>query len=187
VSRMDRIDRAVRELERGGVVVYPTDTLYGLGARLLDRRAVDRVNALKQRPPTTPLSFAVSSHEEVERYARLAPAQRAKLREILPGRYTLLLPSSRWARAHLPRAAQGPGGSVGIRIPDHPVARELARRAGPIVSTSVNRHGAPPARTLAEAVSAFGKEVSAYVDGGPPPSGQPSTILDLVLSGRKVR
>ena len=177
---MDPVDRAVRELEAGRVVVYPTDTLYGLGARLLDGRAVELVNALKERPPGTPLSFVVSSHEEVERYAHLAPVQRAWVREMLPGRVTMLLPASAWARAHVPRSAQGPGGSVGIRIPDHPVARELARRVGPILSTSANRHGAPPARSLEEASAMFGTQVAAYLDGEPSPSGRPSTIVDCL-------
>lgn len=176
---MDPIDRAVRDLQRGRLVVYPTDTLYGLGARLLDAQAVRKVTELKERPASAPLSFVVSSHEEVERYAELEPPHRASLRRLLPGPYTVLLPASGWARGHLPSAALGPGPSVGIRIPAHPLARELARRAGPITSTSVNRHGAPAARSISEATAMFGIGRFTAVDGAPAPSGKPSTLLDL--------
>jgi tRNA A37 threonylcarbamoyladenosine synthetase subunit TsaC/SUA5/YrdC len=73
-------------------------------------------------------------------------------------------------------------GAVGIRVPDHPLARELARRAGPITSTSANRHGARPARTIAEARATFGDAVSVYLPASPRPSGRPSTLVDLTGS-----
>jgi L-threonylcarbamoyladenylate synthase len=68
-------------------------------------------------------------------------------------------------------------------VPDHPVARELARRCGPIVATSANRHGTPPARTVAEARRAFGSDVSIYLTGGPAPAGRPSDLVDLSGGG----
>jgi L-threonylcarbamoyladenylate synthase len=166
---------ALRALAAGRVVGYPTDTLYGLAARASDRAAVGRVYAAKRRPPDQPLSVAVSSWEEVEAIARPGPAARAFLREHLPGPYTVLLPPS-------PRPPLAPelllGGSVGVRIPDHPLARELARLAGPITATSANRHGARAPSSAAGARAQLGEEVALYLSGGPAPSGRPSTLVD---------
>ncbi|HEV2448801.1 MAG TPA: L-threonylcarbamoyladenylate synthase, partial [Thermoplasmata archaeon] len=138
------LDAAVRALGAGRLVGYPTDTLYGLAATAGDPAAVDRVYAAKRRPPAEPLSVAVSSWEEIEGLARLSPSSRAFVRRHLPGPYTVLLPPA-------PRAPLAPpllaSGSLGIRIPDHPLARELARRAGPITATSANLHGRAPITT----------------------------------------
>jgi tRNA threonylcarbamoyl adenosine modification protein (Sua5/YciO/YrdC/YwlC family) len=120
----------------------------------------------------------VSSTEEIERYARVSPVARRFLRRHLPGPYTVLLaPSPEARRAFAPSVAGCP--TIGFRVPDHPVARELARAAGPITATSANRHGVSPARTLAEARRALGDAVSAYLPALPPGSGRPSTLIDL--------
>jgi L-threonylcarbamoyladenylate synthase len=173
------VEAAVRALRGGRLVVYPTDTLYGLGALATNGRAVERLDRAKGRPPGMPLSFALSSVEEIETYARLSPAARAFLRRELPGPLTALLPASERARRRLAPPALGEGGTVGVRVPDHPVARELARRVGPVTCTSANRHGRPPIGSIAEARDTFGREVAAYLDGEPAPSGSPSRIVDL--------
>jgi L-threonylcarbamoyladenylate synthase len=90
----------------------------------------------------------------------------------------LLPPSARARRAFAP-GLLGPRGRLGVRIPDHPVARALAARVGPVVSTSANRHGAPPAMSLRAARRAFGRAVGLYLALRPPPRGRPSTIVDL--------
>ena len=173
-----RTDRALRALAAGGVIVYPTDTLLGLGARALDATAVARLIALKGRPGDAPISVAVSSYEELERWADLSPAARAWVRRALPGPFTLLARASVPARRALAPGIVGPRGTIGLRIPDHPRARALSRVAGPLTATSANRHGLPPCRTLGEARRAFGREVAAYVPATPPPSGRPSTLVD---------
>jgi L-threonylcarbamoyladenylate synthase len=173
------IDAAVRDLARGALVVYPTDTLFGLGARATSAPAVDRLLRAKARPPGQPISIAVSSTEEIEGLAVLTGAARGWIRRLLPGPVTVLVPASPMARRRLAGPLLGPDGSVGLRVPDHPVARELARRAGPITCTSANRHGEAPAATLAEARRAFGATVARYVGGHPPPSGRPSALIDL--------
>lgn len=173
------LDAAVRALNAGELVVYPTDTLLGLGARALDPGAVSKLIEAKGRAPTQPLSVAVGSYEEAEPWTQLSPARRAELRDRLPGPYTLLIPSSVLARRELAPAVLGPEGTLGLRIPDHPIARALAARCGPIVSTSANRHGEPPARTPAEARDAFGDRVQVYLPARPPPSGRPSELIDL--------
>jgi L-threonylcarbamoyladenylate synthase len=175
----DPIEAAARALARGRLVVYPTDTLWGLGARATDAAAVDRLFALKERPPDMPVSLAVSSLEEIEPLVRMLPAQRAFVRRELPGPITVLLPPSPAAKRRLAPALLGPGRSIGVRIPDHPVARELARRAGPITCTSANKHGRTPPPDLEGVRAELGDGVAAYLDGPPAPSGKPSRIIDL--------
>ncbi len=170
---------AVRALHAGRLVVYPTDTLFGIGARASDPAAVARLAEAKGRPPGMPVSVTVSSTEEVESLAELSPAGRRFVRTHLPGPFTILVPGSALARRTLAPPAMGPSGTVGLRVPDHRVARELARRAGPITATSANRHGRPPVRTILEARRAFGDAVAAYLSGAPPPSGRPSGLVDL--------
>ena len=173
------VANAARAIAEGALVVYPTDTLLGLGARATSAEAVDRLLAAKGRPPTRSISFAVSSYEEVEPWAILDAPRRTELRRLLPGPYTLLLPASARARRDLAPALIGPGGTVGIRIPDHPVARDLARRAGPITATSANRHGEAPARSLAGARRALGRSVRVYLAARPRPRGSASGLVDL--------
>ncbi|HEV2165475.1 MAG TPA: L-threonylcarbamoyladenylate synthase [Thermoplasmata archaeon] len=179
------LDRAVRALDLDELVVYPTDTLLGLGARADRPKAVARLVAAKGRSPSQPLSLALSSYAEFETWARLRPGARAEIRRRLPGPYTVLLPASPRALRSLSASVFGPRGTIGLRIPDHPTARTLAHRAGPIVATSANPHGARPARSIAEARRYFGERVSVYLEARPPPVGRPSQILDL--TGRAAR
>lgn len=179
---MGPLERAVRALGAGELVVFPTDTLLGLGARAADRQAVERLVRAKARPGGQPLSAAVSSLEELERYGRLSRVARAFVRRHLPGPYTVLVPPTSTARRELAPALAG-GRAIGLRVPDHPVARELARRVGPVVATSANRHGVPPARTVAAARAAFGDAVAVYLAARPAPSGRPSSLVDLTGPG----
>ncbi|MGA7477089.1 MAG: L-threonylcarbamoyladenylate synthase [Thermoplasmata archaeon] len=173
------VSNAAKALQRGGLVVYPTDTVLGLGALASDRDAVRKLIAAKGRSPSQPISVCVSSTEEVERYALVSSMARRFLRRHLPGPYTvLLLPSPEAYRRFAPSV--GGRSTIGFRVPDHPVARELARAAGPITATSANRHGAPPARTVSEARRALGSAVSVYLPAFPPGSGNPSTVVDLI-------
>ena len=174
----DGVGAAVRALRRGALVVYPTDTLLGLGALATHRAAVERMLAVKGRSAAQPVSVCVSSTEELERYARISPAARRFLRRHLPGPYTVLLaPSPEARRAFAPTIAGFR--AVGFRVPDHPVARELARRAGPLTATSANRHGAAPARRVVAARRALGRAVACYLAARPSCSGVPSTLVDL--------
>lgn len=173
------VAEAARALAAGRLVLYPTDTLLGLAARASNPSAVDRLIALKGRARTQPLSFAVSSTEEIEPLGMLSPTGRRFLRTHLPGPFTVLIGASRIARRALAPTMVGVTGTIGIRVPDHPLARELARRAGPITATSANRHGAPPAVTVAEARREFGAEIAVYLPAIPRPSGVPSRLVDL--------
>jgi L-threonylcarbamoyladenylate synthase len=170
---------AVRALGAGGLVVYPTDTLLGLGALATNAHAVGNLVDAKGRPPGMPLSVMLSSTEELESLAELSPMGRRFVRTHLPGPYTLLARPTALARRTLAPEIAGPHGTIGVRVPDHPLARELARRVGPLTATSANRHGEAPCRTVAEARKAFGRSVAAYLPAIPPPSGRPSELVDL--------
>ncbi|MCI4331556.1 MAG: L-threonylcarbamoyladenylate synthase [Thermoplasmata archaeon] len=175
----DALADAAGALSRGKLVVYPTDTLLGLGACATSRAGVERLAAAKGRPGGMPLSVAFSSLEEVEPYVTLSEEARSFCRRRLPGPITALAPATPLARRRLAGPILGAGRSLGFRVPDHPVARELARRVGPIVCTSANRHGEPPVADLASARRVFGREVAVYLPLFPPPSGTPSRLVDL--------
>ena len=177
--------KAVRALRRGELVVYPTDTLVGLAARADDPAAVARLLVAKERPGTTPLSIALSSHEEMERWTEMSAPRRAWTRRNLPGPYTALLPASPAARGAFPSSIVSPTGTIGVRIPDHPLARSLAELVGPVTATSANRHGQAPARSIGEARRVFGSDVAVYLDGDPQPSGRPSELVDLTGSAAR--
>jgi len=134
------IRQAVETLRRGGVVAYPTETVYGLGA-MLEREPVKRVLALKRRKTIKPVSIAVCSLGMMERYATLHPNALELIGELAPGPYTFVLA----AKDSVPPELLGGGSSVGIRFPSNPVALRLIERAGvAITSTSANLSGMPP-------------------------------------------
>jgi len=172
------IDAAVRSLRAGLLVVYPTDTLWGLGARAGSSSALRRVFRAKRRPRSTPIAIAVSSVPELEALAVLNDRGRAFLRAKLPGPFTVLVRPSALARRSL-AAPIGSAERIGLRVPAHPVARELARRAGPITCTSANLHGAPATSDLRTAKGSLTRHVALYVTGGSAPRGHPSTLIDL--------
>ncbi len=178
----DPLSAAVQAVQQGRPVLYPTDTLWGLGVRPGDPRGVRRLYELKERPEGMPVSVAFSSHQEIEPFVDLSLTARATLRRWLPGPFTFLLRASAMARREWTPAVLGESQTVGVRIPNHPVARALLARTGPLTTTSANRHGQPPCSTVAEARRMFGRGVRAYVTGGAPPSGQPSTIVALTGS-----
>jgi len=177
---------AVEALRRGGLVVYPTDTLLGLGALASHRGAVGQLLATKGRSPSQPISVCVSSTEEVERYARVSPAARRFLRRHLPGPFTVLLPPSSTARRSFAPSVGGLA-TIGFRVPDHPVARELARAAGPITATSANLSGAAECTTAEQVHEQLHGRISIIVDGWASPRDIPSTIIDLTDEGERWR
>lgn len=178
----EQLFAAVQALHRGDLVVYPTDTLYALGADALDPRAVVRVFEAKERPRGQALSVAVSDLAMLEQIARLTPAARALADRFLPGPLTLILKPD----PGVPDALRGAEPGLAVRIPDHPVALALLEKFGPLTCTSANLHGQRDPATCAEARSQLGGRVAAYLDGGPV-LGQPSTILDLTGTPRVVR
>ncbi len=178
VSAVDRIRGC---LAKGGLVVYPTDTVYGLAADPFQPAAVDRVYAAKERPREMALSMAVADVDALFRYGVKTPLAENFCRKNLPGPYTVVLRATPAA----PRPLVNRTGLLGLRIPDHPIPRLLAKVYGPITTTSANRHGRPSPTSCDEAKAQLGEAVDLYIDAGPTPLGTESTVVDL--SGPKAK
>ena len=173
---MSAIDEAAETILRGGLVVYPTDTLWGLGALMDDEPTVRRVFDVKKRPLTEPLSIAVGSTDEITDYAYVTPAAR-RLLSLLPGPLTIVLEK----RETVPDIVTAGGKTVGIRVPGHPECLELLAETGAITATSANLHGGPEPQTLEEARTIFGERVDFYLEAGSTPLGRPSTLVDATV------
>jgi L-threonylcarbamoyladenylate synthase len=170
-----QINEAVRILKGGGVVAYPTDTVYGLGASMDCPEAVERVFAVKSRPRSMALPVLVGSVAQIEALAgRITPAARCLIRAFLPGAMTLVLPASGLVPDYL-RAREG---TLALRIPDHAVPLALIEGIGTgIVGTSANLSGMPSPVTSGEVRSQLGDRVDLIIEGGGC-GGRESTIVD---------
>lgn len=176
IPMLPMIARTAAILRAGGVVLYPTDTLYGLGALASLDAAVERVFRLKGRPADKPLPLLLARPQEAEVLAIVSPLARKLMGRFWPGALTLILPR---ASAFRSRALAG-GDSIALRLPDHPLARALIEAAGgPLTGTSANRAGGPDPVTAQEALSQLGDGVDLVLDAGPCPRGRGSTVLDL--------
>ncbi len=172
MTRPDLTD-AVAALRCGDLVIYPTETVYGLGANALDAEAIERVFEAKRRPRDRPISMAVPELSVAADYARITPRERAFCERFLPGPVTVLLGRT----DRVPDVLVHGRDRVGVRVPDHPIARALARRTGPITATSANLSGTESARRI-EAVDPSIRERAVVVDGGETP-GTESTVVDV--------
>lgn len=168
---MEIIDRAVSVLMHDGLVVYPTETLYGLGADAFSEEAILKVYEAKKRPLSMPISIAVSDFDMLAAVARVEPAMEPFLKTFLPGPVTVILP----ARNSLPEILTGGTGMIGIRMPSHELAvRLIAAFDAPITATSANLHGAKDPQKPDECTVPH----ELLIDGGRLP-GTPSTVIDL--------
>ena len=177
LSVEQQIKRAVAILKKGGIVAFPTDTVYGLGADPLNEQAVDRIYRVKKRPHNLPLPLLLAEKSDLLRVASVVPEIAWQLVEhFLPGGLTLVLRKSPW----VPGSVTAGGDTIAVRIPDHPVPIALIRGLGiPIVGTSANLSGRPSPVTAGEVREQLGDEVDFIIDGGRCPGGTESTVLDI--------
>ncbi|MCR6653090.1 MAG: Sua5/YciO/YrdC/YwlC family protein [Cellvibrionaceae bacterium] len=176
------IHHAARHIASGGVLAYPTEGVWGLGADPRNQRAVQTILDLKRRPIGKGLILVAAAAEQFEFILRhLEPAQKAVLVATWPGPNTWLVPHN----GEVPYWICGDHSTVALRVSAHPVVRALCERAGPLVSTSANPQGLPPARSSLKARSYFGDQVM-YAPGQVNRNAKPSTIRDLA-TGALVR
>ena len=171
------VDRVVEALHRGGVIVYPTDTVYGLGCDIFNRKAINRIYQIKQAPAGKPLSFVCSDLSDLARYAKnISNAAYRMMKRLLPGPYTFILEASR----DVPKFMIGKRRTVGIRVPDNRICLEIVQALGrPVLSTSIASAEDGIAINDIESIAArYGKAVDVIVDGGAGVS-EPSTVVDL--------
>ena len=184
------LERAAAHVRAGGLLILPTDTVYGIGALASDAAGVSRLLAAKGRDRRMPPPVLVADPAQAfDVVVRLPDAARALIGAFWPGALTLVLD----ARADLDWDLGESGGTVALRMPDHPLALELLRRTGPMAVTSANRTGLAPATDAAAALAAFPGRVALaddaaagphgadilLLDGGPTPGPVPSTIVSL--------
>ena len=172
------LQRAARIIAEGGVVAFPTDTVYGLGCDLFNTRAVERIYAIKGRPARMPL---IAMFGLPEQWALVADELPERARTLMarwwPGPLTLIAP----ARPEVPARVLGGGTTIGMRMPDHPAALALFYLvARPLATTSANRSGAPPACSAEEVYAQLHGEIELILDAGASPHGQASTVLDCI-------
>jgi len=160
----DGLTRAAQLLRGGGVVAFPTDTVYGLGADASDELAQRRIYQIKGRPVGMPLILMAAAPSQLTGWVHVDSRAEEIIQRWWPGPLTVIL------------HALG-GGTLGVRIPNHDVALELLRASGPLMTTSANLHGKDPAITAGEAAEL--PDLAAILDGGPAPGGTASTVLDL--------
>jgi L-threonylcarbamoyladenylate synthase len=185
-ARPDRriLDAAAEAVLRGGVIAFPTDTVYGLGCSLLDVAAVEMVGRLKRRArdhayislipePSQALGLALSVSGVAKRL----------IDRCWPGPLSLIFV----AAEIVPKRVRGAGGTIALRCPNDVLSHALLQRiGGPVVSSSANLSGQPPAGTAAEVVATFGNQLDLVLDGGPRPGGIPSTLVDVSGSRPKL-
>jgi L-threonylcarbamoyladenylate synthase len=172
----DALDEAAATLRRGGLVAFPTETVYGLGADARDPRAVERVFAVKGRPADNPLIVHLADASWLPRVVReVTPLAQELAARFWPGPLTLVLD----AVDGLPAITTGGHPTVGVRVPDHPVAQRLIELADlPVAAPSANRSGRPSPTTARHVVEDLGGDIDAVVDGGASIVGLESTVVD---------
>ena len=173
------LDTVARVLETDGVVIMPTDTVYGLVCRCDRPGAIERMYAFKSRPRSDPLILLVHAARQLAAYAADVPAIADMLAtRFWPGALTLVLRRG----PAVPDLVTGGGATVGFRMPDHEALLAVLRCCGvPLASTSANRHGGASPQDADAAITALGAPVDLVVDSGPTVHGQPSTVLDCTV------
>lgn len=170
-------EKAVQVLRSGGVVAFPTDTLYGLGADVFCTPAIERVFAIKERPAGMPMPVLIASPNDLSKVALEVPDLAWELaNRFWPGALTIILNRSR----DIPDLVSGGRDTLGVRMPNHPVALAMIQGfGGPVTGTSANISGGDNPSSWQEVERALGNRVDHVVEEGPAPSGSASTVLDL--------
>jgi L-threonylcarbamoyladenylate synthase len=183
---MTPIEDAADAARRGELIVFPTDTVYGIATRPDDPSATARLFKTKHRPRERSLPILVANVEVARTLARFDD-RADRLCGLWPGAMTMVLPRTDVSR---PWELGGDGATIGVRAPRHPLATAVLLAAGPLATTSANRSGAPPARTCDELHDAFGDSVAVYLCQDDPAdtigSGASSTVVDLAHDGARI-
>jgi L-threonylcarbamoyladenylate synthase len=175
---------AVAALRGGELVVYPTETFYGIAADPFSARALERLFAIKERDPHKPIALIAADAKMAFEIAEEVPKIARQLAlAFWPGPLTIVLP----AREGLPSQLLGPDGGVGVRVSSHPIAHALSDELGrPVTATSANRSGQEPATTLQAARKSLGHQVKVFLEGGTLSASAPSTVVACEPHGFRV-
>jgi tRNA threonylcarbamoyl adenosine modification protein (Sua5/YciO/YrdC/YwlC family) len=170
------IRRAVEILSNGGIIAYPTDTYYGIGCDILNKKAIARVYQLKRRSKHKPFSFICSDLKNISQYAQVTNYAYKTMKRLLPGPYTFILRGSRL----VPKIMLTKRKTAGIRVPDHAICLAIVRELGhPILSTSATDPDGVILESLVEIEERLGHALDLIIRGGPVPS-KPSSVVSLI-------
>jgi L-threonylcarbamoyladenylate synthase len=181
---MDKLDlsEAITALSNGEIIVYPTDTLYGLGADIYNNKAVEKVFKFKKRPYTMPLSIAVYDFKSLEKIAYTNHKIKNLVKFFLPGKLTLIL----YKKSCISDLITAGLDKIAVRIPNNQIALEILSSFGPITATSANIHGQKTPIIIKDIkLQLREKNISVYIDAGKL-DGKPSTIVDLTNNKIKI-
>ena len=181
-NKPEKLSQAVEVLMDGGLVAFPTDTVYGLGAMAFNPQAIIRLYQAKGRSSDNPIPVLIASATELPLVAsKTSPMVHRLAARFWPGPVTLVV----WRILSLPQEI-GPTPTVGVRVPDHALALELLAATGPLAVTSANRSGHPTSRTAAQVLDGLDGRIELIIDGGVTPGGKPSTVVDCTQSVPKI-
>ncbi len=182
-SESNAITRAVEVLRAGGLVAYPTDTVYGLAALATNDAAVEKLFAVKQRAPDQSMPLLIASPRDLAQIAADVPAvARRLIGQFWPGGLTIVMPKA--ATFHSKALI---GNTVGVRVPDHPIPRQLVQLLdAPITGTSANVAGGPEPMTADDVRKQLGDSIDLIVDGGRCEGGTPSTVIDCTTKPPRI-
>jgi len=170
------IRKVVDILKKGGIVVYPTDTYYGIGCDLMNPKAIEKIYLIKRRDKSKPFSFICSDLTNISRYAKVSNYAYRTMKRLLPGPYTFILEGSRL----VPKIMLTKRKTAGIRVPDNAICLALVRELGnPIITTSATTPEGESFRDASLIRDQFGRQVDAVIDGSGV-SGEPSSIISLI-------
>jgi len=170
------IKKAAEILQQGGIIIYPTDTVYGLGCDLFNKKGIDRIYEIKKRDRKQPLSFICADLKDISQYAQVSDFSYKVMKKLLPGPYTFILKASRL----VPKMIIPKRQTTGIRVPDNPICQALVSELGrPIISTSVKDDKGEIMTHPEDMEKKFRHAVDIVLDGGISPA-TPSTVLNLV-------
>lgn len=180
----EAIKRAASALRQGKLVIFPTETVYGIAADAFSAGAAAKVFAAKRRPLTDALPVQIGDKNDIKKVAASVPAAGQKLIDkFFPGPLTIILRKN----SNIPEIVTANGQNIGIRMPDHPVALNLLWEFGcPIIATSANISGGLEPKTAADAVAQVGEEVDVVLDAGPAEFGRSSTVIDVTQAVPKI-
>ena len=170
------IKRAVDILRQGGIIAYPTDTIYGIGCDIMNKKAIERVYAITQRNLKQPFSFVCADLKHISDYAKVSNYAYKTMKRLLPGPYTFILEGSR----RVPKIMLTRRKTAGIRVPDNRICIELVKGLGnPVISTSASMPDGEILHDPSLIHDYFGKQIDLVIDGGPAP-GEPSSVISLI-------
>jgi tRNA threonylcarbamoyl adenosine modification protein (Sua5/YciO/YrdC/YwlC family) len=170
------ITKVVDILKKGGIIAYPTDTYYGIGCDIMNKKAIEKIYQLKQRRKIKPFSFICSGLKNISHYAKVSNYAYKTMKRLLPGPYTFVLEGSKL----VPKIMLTQRKTAGIRMPDHPICLELVEKLGnPIITTSATMPDGTNFFDPSLIHDFFHPRIDVVIDGGPVP-GHPSSVISLI-------